>query len=81
MTDGDGLEIKFRAQGVDDHHEFVELHNREAIDVDISGWSFSDGIVSRRLSDIHTAGDFVMLTRTVADAGVHIPSGIDDTGW
>lgn len=38
-------EINFNPLSGDDDDEFVELYNRGATAVDISGWSFSEGIV------------------------------------
>lgn len=36
-------EIAYDLKGADDGHEWVELHNNSASDIDLTGWKFNDG--------------------------------------
>lgn len=55
------------AQGDDLLFEFVELYNNEAVAVDLSGWSFADGIdfTFPALSTI-AAGEYIIIAVTAA---------------
>jgi len=64
-------------QGTDVQHEFVELYNRGSQTVDLSGWSFTDGI-TYRFDTGTTVGPGGYLV-VCADPGV-FPPGIDKVG-
>ena len=56
--------------------EFVELYNRSTVEIDLSGWSFSDGIVfTFAPGSTIAAGGYVLI-----DAADFSPSAMDDGG-
>jgi len=50
-------------QGLDEDYEFVELLNSGGEDVDLTGWSFSDGIYFTFPSYILPAGEYVVVCK------------------
>lgn len=55
-------------QGQDTHHEFLEIYNRGSSSVDISGWTFDDGISFTFPDDTGLgAGEYAVIARSEAN--------------
>jgi hypothetical protein len=64
--------------------QFVELVNREATPVDLSGWSFSEGLdVTFQGGTVLPAGGFLVLASAPAFLAAHatIPAGVPVLAW
>jgi hypothetical protein len=65
-------EIQYHPAGEDAELEFVELHNRSASAVDVSGWSFTRGIEYTIPAGTSIAGGgFLVVARDPAAAAAH----------
>lgn len=48
-----------------DEHEFIELHNASASEIDVSGWGFSEGLAHRFVAGtVIPAGGYVVVARS-----------------
>ncbi|MGC8990423.1 MAG: lamin tail domain-containing protein, partial [Verrucomicrobiia bacterium] len=67
-------EIMYHPITEDDNDEFVELHNRSASSVDVSGWRFVDGIDFRIPENtVIPPGQFLVVAKNVAHLRENYP--------
>jgi Lamin Tail Domain/PKD domain len=62
-------EVAWMGSSASANHEWIELHNTDGADVDVSGWTLSDGMnLSIALSGIIAANSYAVLERTSDDS-------------